>query len=123
MLFIKIRIHSISNSVILRALPWLILFFTMSTGRIGVAKQAIVVAGLLAVGADVGGYLAAAAGLYPLAAVLSKGNVAGVYLHQQIVWDAGAGGNRSGGAHFCDFHQRSWSGDGKPRPARKAEYV
>ena len=58
--------HSVKN-------PWLTSFFTMAGSRICVAKQAIVVAGLQAVGTDVGRYLTAAAGLYPLAGVFSEG--------------------------------------------------
>ena len=50
----------------------------MSTGRIGVAKQAIVTTGLQAVRADIDRYFAAAAGLYPLADVLFEGDTAGI---------------------------------------------
>jgi len=50
----------------------------MSTGRIGIAEQAIVITGLLAVRADIDGYFAAAAGLYPLAGVFLEGEAAGI---------------------------------------------
>ena len=64
--------------MLFRVFPWLILFYTMSTGRVGVAKQAIVVAGLLAVRADIDRYLAAAAGLDPLTGVFFEGQTAGI---------------------------------------------
>ena len=57
----------------IRVLPWLFPFCTMSTRRVGVAEQTIVVAGLLAVRADVHRYFAAAAGLYALAGVFFEG--------------------------------------------------
>ena len=67
--FHKIRIHSIKLSVILRGIPWLTSFSGLAGFRIGVAKQAIVVAGLQTVRADVDRYFAAASGLYALAGV------------------------------------------------------
>ena len=62
----------------LRAIPWLILLCTITIGRIGVAKQAIVITGLQAVIADIYRYFAAAAGLYPLAGVFFEGEAAGI---------------------------------------------
>ena len=47
--------------------------FAPAVFRVGVAEQAIVVTGLLAVRADVDRYFAAAAGLYPLAGVFFEG--------------------------------------------------
>ncbi len=59
--------------MILRVLPWLTSFFTMAGFRIGVAKQAIVVAGLQTVRTDVDRYFAAASGLHALAGVFFEG--------------------------------------------------
>ena len=64
--------------MIFRVPPWLDPFVTRSGGRVGVAKQAIVVAGLLAVGADVDRHLAAASGLDALAGVFFEGQTTGV---------------------------------------------
>ena len=66
----------------------------MAGFRVGVAEQAIVETGLLAVGADIHRYSTAAAGLYPLAGIFSQGYTPGIQFHQQIVGDAGAAGNR-----------------------------
>jgi len=71
--FFKNRIHSSIFPVILRVLPRLTFFCTMAGLRIGVAKQAIVVAGLQTVRTDVDRYFAAASGLYALARVFFEG--------------------------------------------------
>ena len=77
----KIESIHYSISVIFRVIPWLIPIFTIAASRVGVAEQAIVVAGLLAVGADVHRYFAAAAGFYPLTGVFSQGYTTGIQFH------------------------------------------
>ena len=64
--------------MILRVIPWLTLSSTLAGSWIGVAEEAIVVAGLLAVRADVGRHLAAAPGLYALACVFSDGQLTAI---------------------------------------------